>query len=75
VQNEATIHPIRRERLRRGWSLVKLCAVTGIAPSNLSLVERGLQPAYPGWQRRIADAYGLAVEDLFPPTPKAPPAA
>jgi transcriptional regulator with XRE-family HTH domain len=66
--NEPTAaHPLRRERLRRGWSQVKLCGLTGIAPSDLSLIERGLQPAFPGWQRRIAEAFGVPAEELFPP--------
>jgi transcriptional regulator with XRE-family HTH domain len=75
MEHEATVHPLRRERLRRGWSQVKVCALTGISPSTLSLIERGLQPAYPGWQRRIAEAFGLPAEELFPPATTTTPAA
>lgn len=67
MEHEATMHPLRRERLRRGWSMVKVCGLTGISPSNLSLLERGLQPAYPGWRRRLAKAFDVPVEVLFPP--------
>jgi transcriptional regulator with XRE-family HTH domain len=62
-----TILPVRQERLRRGWSLTKLCGKTGIATSDLSQLERGLRPAFPGWQRRIARALDMPVEKLFPP--------
>ncbi len=56
---------IRGERQRRGWTLTHLSALTGIAESDLSQVERGLRPAFPGWQRRIARAFGQSVADLF----------
>jgi transcriptional regulator with XRE-family HTH domain len=61
-----TATPLRQERLRRGWSLVQLCRVTGISPTDLSLLERGMRPAFPGWQRRLAEAYELPAETLFP---------
>jgi hypothetical protein len=38
---------------------------TGITPSNLSYVERGLIPAYPGWQKRIAKAFKMKKAVLF----------
>lgn len=58
--------PLRHERTRRRWSLTRLCALTGIAPSDLSLLERGLRPAFPGWRRRIAQAFDLPETALFP---------
>lgn len=63
--------PLRSARLARGWSLVKLCTLTGISPGDLSLLERGLRPAFPGWQRRLAAALDTPVESLFPPERKA----
>jgi transcriptional regulator with XRE-family HTH domain len=56
---------LRQERLRRGWSLTKVTQLTGINPSNVSLVERGLSVAFPGWQRRIAAAFEMPIEALF----------
>jgi transcriptional regulator with XRE-family HTH domain len=56
---------LRQERERRGWSLVDLTVKTGISSSDLSLIERGCKPAYPGWQRRIAKAFKMSAEDLF----------
>jgi transcriptional regulator with XRE-family HTH domain len=56
---------LRTERQRRGWSLTQLTALTSIATSDLSSLERGLRPAYPGWRRRIARAFRLPEEELF----------
>lgn len=56
---------LRSERKARGWSLADVTVKTGIAESSLSLLERGLIPAYSGWQRRIARAFGLPADELF----------
>lgn len=60
---------MRLEREKRRWSLCKLCQLTAIEPANLSRIERGLLPAYPGWRRRIAAAFGLPEEVLFGEVP------
>lgn len=39
--------------------------LTGIAAADLSMLERGLRPAFPGWQRRLARAFGLPAAELF----------
>jgi transcriptional regulator with XRE-family HTH domain len=57
---------LREERRRRGWSLTRVTALTGISTCDVSLIERGLRPAYPGWRRRLAEAYGLPEAELFP---------
>ncbi len=56
---------IRRERLSRGWSLTHVSGLTGIATSDLSLIERGLQPVFPGWRQRLARAFRVPGEQLF----------
>jgi transcriptional regulator with XRE-family HTH domain len=56
---------LKQERERRGWSLVDVTVKTGIASGDLSLIERGLKPAYPGWQRRIAKAFRMPASELF----------
>ena len=57
---------LRVERIRRGWSLAKLCALTGgIDQAALSRIERGIWPCGPGWRKRIAEAFGLPEEELF----------
>ena len=58
---------LREERRRRGWSLTRLSALTGIAHSDLSQIERGLRQPFPGWQRRIARAFGMPAAELFAP--------
>jgi transcriptional regulator with XRE-family HTH domain len=56
---------MRRERQRRGWSITEVTRRTGIATTTLSQIERGLIPAYPGWQRRIAKAFRMPASALF----------
>ena len=56
---------LRQERLRRGWSLTRMTQLTAINSSSLSLIERGLLCAYPGWQARIARALEIPVDELF----------
>jgi transcriptional regulator with XRE-family HTH domain len=56
---------VRKERLRRGWSLADLTVRTGISESNLSMIEREKIPAYQGWQKRIAKAFKMKASDLF----------
>lgn len=62
---------MRAERLRRGWSLARLCAATGgIDPGALSRLERGVWRACgPSWRRRIAEALGLSEDELFQEVP------
>jgi len=56
---------LREERQRRDWSLVDVTMRTGISSADLSLVERGLKPAFPGWRRRIAKAFNMPESELF----------
>ncbi|HBT19870.1 MAG TPA: XRE family transcriptional regulator [Peptococcaceae bacterium] len=50
------------ERKKRRISQMQLAALTGIHPSNLSRIERGVVPAYRGWRLRIAKALGWPLE-------------
>lgn len=56
---------LRLERQRRGWSLTKLTSLTNIATSELSQIEREHIRAFPGWRRRIAEAFDLPEAYLF----------
>lgn len=56
---------LRVERQRRGWSITEVTCRTGIAESQLSNIERQLIPAYPGWKKRIAEAFELPEAELF----------
>jgi len=56
---------IRQERLRRGWSLADVTVKTGIAESNLSMIERGVIPLYKGWRDKLARAYKMKSDVLF----------
>jgi hypothetical protein len=41
--------------------------LTGVAPSDLSLMERGMKPAFPSWRRRVAEAFDMPEAALFAP--------
>ncbi len=60
---------LRQERLRRRWSLLDVAIRTHIESTNVSKIERGILPAYPGWRRRLAEAFGLPEENLFAEVP------
>ena len=49
---------IRGRRRRKGMTLEDLSKLTGIAIADLSRLERGIIPIYPGWQQRIDEALG-----------------
>jgi transcriptional regulator with XRE-family HTH domain len=45
--------------------MTRVAGLTGIAASDLSQIERGARPAFPGWRRRLAHAFGMPEEALF----------
>jgi transcriptional regulator with XRE-family HTH domain len=67
----ATTSRLRRERLRRGWSLTQLTVRSGISSTDLSLLERGARFAYPKWRRVLAEVLEMSEGDLFEPVPGA----
>ncbi|AOQ23854.1 hypothetical protein MTAT_04870 [Moorella thermoacetica] len=56
---------LKQIRLQRGLSLTRLCQLTGIHPSNLSRIEKGLIYPYPGWRKRLTEAIGVPEDILF----------
>ena len=56
---------IRSERKKRGWTLTEVTRRTGIATADLSALERGLRPPYPGWRRKLARVFRMAPQELF----------
>jgi len=56
---------LRVERKRRGWTLSQVSVVARIAVPDLSLLERGLRPAWPGWRRRLSQTFGVTEIELF----------
>ena len=61
--------PLRKERLKKGWSMVRLAKEAGISYSALSRHECGW--TRPGRQTaaRVAQALGVPVAGLFPEAP------
>jgi len=60
---------IRILRELRGWSLRELTAKTGIAPSNLSRIERGQGYTTIESARKIAAVFDCTLSDLFEDIP------
>jgi transcriptional regulator with XRE-family HTH domain len=56
---------LREVRKERGLTLLDLASMTHISESDLSQVERGQRPAFPGWQRRISKALRVPAAELF----------
>lgn len=56
---------LRQVREERKMSLVGLTQLTGISPSDISEIERGRRPAFPGWRARISRALGVPQDELF----------
>jgi transcriptional regulator with XRE-family HTH domain len=59
--------PVRLRALRaaHGWTLEQAAQEVGINPDNLSKLERGYRKPRVGTLSKIADAYGVAVEELL----------
>lgn len=66
MQNFISNNRVKEIRQRKGFSQLKLSQKTGIAPSDISNLERGKQYVFPGWKKRISDALGVGVLELFP---------
>ena len=64
-QHSATPSPIALERFRRGWTQADLAAHAGRDRGTIHRLERGEQPLLET-ARRVADALGVSVTDLFP---------
>jgi DNA-binding transcriptional MerR regulator len=56
---------IRRQRRRRGLSLRAVAAMTGLSPSSISAVERGLSSPTVGSLHRLAIAFETTVPALM----------
>jgi transcriptional regulator with XRE-family HTH domain len=56
-------HTLKKLRLKRGLTLRKLEQISGIANSNLALLESGRKPCGPVTAERLAQALKLAGEE------------
>lgn len=66
LMEETAMLAMRRERIKRGWSLMDLAMRCRIDPGALSRIERQVwRSCGPGWRRRIAEAFGMPEEYLF----------
>jgi transcriptional regulator with XRE-family HTH domain len=63
---------IRLARTRRGMTLIAVGRATGLTPSMLSMVERGVATPSIGALVAICDALKIPMAGLFGPAPAAP---
>jgi transcriptional regulator with XRE-family HTH domain len=56
---------LRVLRAQRGWSIDRAAHEAGVTPETLSDAERGKRHPYLPTLRKLADAYGVDVEDLL----------
>jgi transcriptional regulator with XRE-family HTH domain len=56
---------LKRERLKRGWSLQTLGFYTGIQGAEISKIERGILVPYPSQRERLARELGLHPDELL----------
>lgn len=58
---------LKIERLAKGWSLAQLSEKSQVSRAMISRIERGEVSATASLLAKLADAYGLALADLFAP--------
>ena len=54
-----------REKKKVSFSQYHLSTLTGIAQNRISLIERGLAKPSEGEMKRIAEAMGIGVKEIF----------
>ena len=62
MTNTGTI--VRRLRLRLKLSQAELSRRSGVNSITISQIENGRTTAWPGYQRKLARALGVSVEEL-----------
>jgi transcriptional regulator with XRE-family HTH domain len=72
VDIEALRRSLLELRIRKGWSQGDLGREAGVRADTVSSIERGRHDPRPSTLRKLADALGVEVEDLFrePEAPK-----
>ena len=55
---------IQRHRERRGWSRAELARRSGLNASTVSCIENGRLKPYPRQLAKLADAFGVRVDDF-----------
>ena len=65
------MHPLRYQRLEKGWSQYHLSFLTGIAQVKISYAERGYPMLSIKQKEKIAKALNCKVTDIFPENERA----
>ena len=55
---------IRQLRQERGWTQLDLAARVGVTRAVISRWERGVTRPWPRHRMRLADHFGISVEDI-----------
>jgi transcriptional regulator with XRE-family HTH domain len=62
----ATVHPLRRWRLKQGFSGYELADLAGISTAMVSMIETGEREPGSATKVRIARALGVRVREIWP---------
>ena len=66
--NQRLAQRLKTERLAKGWSLAQLAEKSQVSRAMISRIERGEVSATASLLAKLADAFGLALADLFAPS-------
>lgn len=61
-----TVHPLRLERVKRGWTQFHIAVNAKVPASRLSYEERGYRALNEEQKARVAELFGMEVGELFP---------
>ena len=65
VNSERPASRLRAERIKRGWTQLRLSQLSNIAASDLSSYENNRRVPGRGQKERLAQCFGMSVIDLF----------
>ena len=60
------LHPLRLERLKKGWTQYHVHYLTGVPQSLISYAERGYPALSEKHKKKITEAFSLPMQELFP---------
>lgn len=56
---------LKKERLQRELTLKQVQDLTDIPATALSRIERGIEPLWPAWRKKLGQLYSVEEEELL----------
>lgn len=60
------VHPLRLERIKRGWTQFHVAINSHVPVSRLSYEERSYVALTKEQRQRVAELFNMKIEELFP---------